>query len=71
MSHVKNDMILVRAYELVEQLLSDPAGRDKRLLQLIESNDLEELMKEVIKIEGDLAREEFYNNGILEQNDIY
>lgn len=71
MSNVKNNMLLVRAYELVEQLLSDPAGRDKLLLQLIEKNDLEELMSQVIKIEGDMAREEFYNNGILEQNDIY
>lgn len=71
MSNTKNNIILVRAYELIEELTSDPAGRDDRLLQLIKDNDMDNLLAFVQKVEAEIAQEYFHNFGILEPNDIY
>jgi hypothetical protein len=43
MSLENNTELYERAYELVEELTSHPSNIDKRLLQLIEDGDLEEL----------------------------
>ena len=68
MSHSVNDELIVRAYDLVEELVSDPAGRDQRILQLIEKNDLDNLAVFVAKLEGELSIEHFAQ---MEQNDVY
>lgn len=71
MSNSKNNIILVRAYELAEELASDPAGRDDRLFELIEANDLDNLLAFVQKVEAEIAQEYFHGFGILEPNDPY
>lgn len=55
-----NTKLLERAYELAEDITNHPSGYDKRIRQLIEDNNLEELQHVVTKIESELAQEHFY-----------
>ncbi len=71
MSNVKNEILLVRAYELIEEYTGHPSGVDKTMLTCIEMNDLDNLMATVIKLEGEQAQEYFYNFGLLERGDEY
>lgn len=71
MSNVSNQLILERAYELVEELTSDPAGRDDMLMQLVREGDMDTLLAHVQKVEAQVAQEHFYNSGIVEQTDVY
>lgn len=71
MSNATNQLILERAYELIDELASDPAGRDDTLLQLIKNNDMDSLLAQVQKVEAEIAQEYFHNSGILEPNDAY
>lgn len=66
MSNPVNTLLLERAYELVDELASDPAGRDDFLLQLIEANDMDNLLAQVQKIEAELAQEHFHSRNIVE-----
>lgn len=65
MSNPVNTLILERAYELIEELASDPAGRDDYLLQLIEANDMDNLLAQVQKVEAELAQEHFISREII------
>lgn len=71
MSNSINEALLLRANDLAEELVSDPAGRDDRILELIESNDLDNLLAFVQKVEAELAQEYFHNNNIIEATDVY
>lgn len=71
MSNQVNDALLVRAYELIDELASDPAGRDDMLLQLIKANDMDNLLAHVQKVEAECAQEHFLNNNIIEATDVY
>lgn len=65
MSNPVNTLILERAYELVEELVSDPAGRDDMLLQLIDENDMDNLLAQVQRIEAEVAQEHFLSRDII------
>lgn len=65
MSNPVNTLLLERAYELVDELASDPAGRDDYLLQLIEQNDMDNLLAQVQKVEAELAQEHFLSRDIV------
>jgi len=71
MSNNVNEAIMERAYELVEELTSDPAGRDDMLMQLIKEGDMDTLLAHVQKVEAEVAQEHFHNRGILEYGDAY
>lgn len=71
MSNAKNDIILIRAYELIEEYTSHPSGIDKTMLNYIEANDMDNLLATIIKLEGEQAQEYFYNFGLLERGDEY
>lgn len=71
MSNAKNDIILIRAYELIEEYTSHPSGVDKTMLNYIESNDMDNLLATIVKLEGEQAQEYFYNFGLLERGDEY
>ena len=65
MSNNVNEAIMERAYELIEELASDPAGRDDMLLQLIKANDMDNLLAQVQRIEAELAQEHFLAREII------
>lgn len=65
MSNPVNTLLLERAYELIDELASDPAGRDDYLLQLIEQNDMDNLLAQVQKVEAELAQEHFLSRDIV------
>lgn len=65
MSNQSNDALLLRAYELADELVSDPAGRDDRIFELIKENDLDTLREFVVKTEGELSQEHFQNKDII------
>lgn len=65
MSNQTNETLLLRAYELADELVSDPAGRDDRIFELIKENDLDTLREFVVRVEGELAQEHFANKGII------
>lgn len=65
MSNQTNELIMERAYELIDELASDPAGRDDYLLQLIKDNDMDNLLAQVQKIEAELAQEHFLSREIV------
>ena len=71
MSNNVNEAIMERAYELIEELASDPAGRDDMLMQLIREGDMDNLLAHVQKVEAEVAQEHFYNNNIIEYGDVY
>jgi hypothetical protein len=71
MSNHSNDILLIRAYELADELVSDPAGRDSRIFQLIKENDLDTLREFVTKVEGELSQDHFNKNNLLEPTDVY
>lgn len=72
MSNPINTNLIERANELIEEITSHPSGYDRRLQELIVSNDLEALYNLVIKIEGLLAQEHFRNYEIVkEYEDVY
>lgn len=61
MSTYQNTHLLERAAELIDELASHPAGYDKMLITAVESNNLDEVYRLVVKIEGDMAQEMFHN----------
>jgi hypothetical protein len=65
MSNQSNDALLLRAYELADELVSDPAGRDDRIFELIKENDLDTLREFVVKVEGELSQEHFASEDIV------
>lgn len=65
MSNPVNTLLLERAYELIDELASDPAGRDDYLLQLIEANDMDNLLAQVQRIEAELSQEHFISRDII------
>lgn len=65
MSNQTNELIMERAYELIDELASDPAGRDDYLLQLIKDNDMDNLLAQVQKVEAELAQEHFLSREIV------
>lgn len=65
MSNPVNTLLLERAYELIDELASDPAGRDDYLLQLIKDNDMDNLLAQVQKVEAELAQEHFLSREIV------
>lgn len=71
MSNQTNEILLLRAQDLVDELASDPAGRDDRILELINKNDLDTLREYLSKVEAQLSIEHFHNNNILEVGDEY
>lgn len=71
MSNPVNTLLLERAYELIDELASDPAGRDDYLLQLIKDNDMDNLLAHVQKVEAEVSQEHFQNNNIIEYEDVY
>jgi len=71
MSNNTNEAIMERAYELIEELASDPAGRDDYLMELIRNRDMDTLLYQVQKVEAELAQEHFNNNNIIEYEDVY
>jgi hypothetical protein len=60
MHHI-NTNLLERAADLIDELASHPSGADATLIAAIDSNDLEEVRYQVMKIEGELANEHFRN----------
>lgn len=66
MSNVKNEILLVRAYELIEEYTGHPSGVDRTMLACISENDMDNLMATVVKLEGEQAREQFYSFGLME-----
>lgn len=71
MSKLANEVLLERAYQLADELASDPASRDDRIYELIEKNDLDTLREYIHKIEAQLAIEHFNNYNVLSDNDVY
>lgn len=71
MSNQTNELIMERAYELIEELASDPAGRDDMLMQLIKEGDMDNLLAHVQKVEAEVSQEHFQNNNIIEYEDVY
>lgn len=71
MSNNANEAIMERAYELIEELVSDPAGRDDMLMQLIKEGDMDNLLAHVQKVEAEVSQEHFQNNNIIEYEDVY
>lgn len=73
MSNQANEILLIRANELAEELASDPAGRDDRILKLIKDGDLDNLLEFIQKIEAQLAIEHFHEYNLVEQEapDVY
>lgn len=71
MSNQTNELIMERAYELIEELASDPAGRDDMLMQLIKDGDMDNLLAHVQKVEAEVAQEYSHNNNIIEYEDVY
>lgn len=71
MSNVKNEIILVRAYELIEEYTGHPSGVDRTMLACIAQSDMDNLLATIVKLEGEQAQEYFYNFGLLERGDEY
>lgn len=71
MSNQENDNIMQRAADLIDELTSHPSRADIALEQAIDRNDLDELRRLVTLYEGELAQAHFYNNNIIEPNDVY
>ena len=71
MSNQTNELIMERAYELIEEIVSDPAGRDDMLMQLIKEGDMDNLLAHVQKVEAEVSQEHFQNNNIIEYEDVY
>lgn len=66
MSHQINTNLLERAAELIDQLTGHPSGLDKALVVAVEANDLNEVHRQVFKLEAELAQEHFHNYDLLE-----
>lgn len=65
MSNITNTNLLERANELIEELVSHPAGLDKQLINAVERDDLDEVHRLVVLIEGELAQEHFRNYDLV------
>lgn len=65
MSNITNELLLERAYQIADELTSDPAGRDDRILELINLNDLDTLREYLNIVEGQLSLEYFHNKDIV------
>lgn len=61
MSEHHNINLLERAAELIDTLESHPSGADDLLIRAVDSNDLDEVHRLVIKFEGELSQEYFKN----------
>lgn len=59
--HQTNTNILERAASLIDELESHPSGADDQLIQALDNNDLQEIYRLVVKLEGELAQEHFRN----------
>ena len=70
MSNDVNQNIMERARDLLDDCVG-MSWVEKALTNAIDSNDLDELYRLVTMIEGERARDEFYNNSILSTKDIY
>jgi phage terminase Nu1 subunit (DNA packaging protein) len=65
MSNLTNEILIEQAYELADELTGHPSGADKRIYELIDKNDLDNLREFITKISRELAQEHFHNNDIL------
>jgi hypothetical protein len=60
-SQQTNTKLLERAAELIDELTSHPSGLDETLIQAVGANDLNEVRRIVVLVEGELAQEHFRN----------
>lgn len=71
MSNTTNEILLLRANDLVDELTGHPSRIDQSILKAIEANDMDNLYQLVTKAEAELAREHYFNNGLIGNNDVY
>ena len=69
MSHESNTLLLEWAAEIMEEFTG--TWIERRVRELVNDNDLEELKRFIKHHAGDLARQHFYNRDLEEYGDIY
>ena len=71
MSNESNSALFERAYQAAEEITNHPAGYDKALYAAIEGNNLDEVRRLVTLVEGELSRQHFYDNNMIEPAEVY
>jgi hypothetical protein len=62
-----NTILLERAAELIDELMSHPSKSDEQLIEAINANDLDEVRRLVTKLEAELSEEHFRNYNLAVQ----